>query len=184
VAVRYELRYRGQSFELGVEEDVRADMTGSSSATAPVGAPRPQSGGGPASGAIRGSFAPADDGPPPDPDVLREAFAEAHEQRYGYRDDGVGVELVTIRVSAWGTTPHLRLAATEGEPTPDAAREPTPAAAGEPTLGAAREPTPGAAIEGPTVCSLPGSTLYVPDGWRGTVDDYGTVHLHDEGAGE
>ena len=99
VAVRYELRYRGQSFELAVE---------------------------------------ADDGTPPGPDALREAFARAHEQRYGYRDDGVEVELVTIRVSAWGAAPRLRLASAEGEP------------------------APGTAIEGPTVCALPGSTLYVP----------------------
>ncbi len=130
VAVRYELRYRGQSFELAVEEEQEEeDMQAQGGAT-------------------------------PDPEVLREAFAQAHEQRYGYRDDGVEVELVTIRVSAWGAAPCLRLAAVEGEP------------------------APGTAIEGPTVCSLPGSTLYVPDGWRGAVDDYGTVHLHDHGAGE
>ncbi len=73
--------------------------------------------------------------------MLREAFAQAHEQRYGYRDDGVEVELVTIRVSASGAAPRLWLAAVEGQP------------------------QPGTAIEGPTVCSLPGSTLYVPDGW-------------------
>ncbi len=122
VAVRYELRYRGQSFELAVdEEDARTH-----------------------------------DGAPPGPDALREAFAQAHERRYGYRDDGVEVELVTIRASAWGAAPHLRLAGVEGEP------------------------APGTTIEGPTVCRLPGSTLYVPDGWRGEVDDYNTVHLRDE----
>ena len=33
------------------------------------------------------------------------------------------------------------------------------------------------------MCSLPGSTLYVPAGWRGAIDDYGTVHLQDEGVG-
>jgi N-methylhydantoinase A len=135
VTVRYELRYRGQSFELTVEEED-------------------------AQQAQNGSGQPSDDGAPPGPDVLREAFAQAHERRYGYRDDSVEVELVTIRVSAWGAAPHLRLASAEGEP------------------------APGAAIEGPTVCSLPGSTLYVPDGWRGEADDYGTVHLHDVGAGE
>ncbi len=134
VAVRYELRYRGQSFELVVkEEDAQAQSRGGQ---------------------------PSDDGIPPAPDALREAFARAHEQRYGYRDDGVEVELVTIRVSAWGAAPRLRLASPKGEP------------------------APGTAIEGPTVCPLPGSTLYVPDGWRGAVDDYGTVHLYDEGAGE
>jgi N-methylhydantoinase A len=134
VAVRYELRYRGQSFELAVEEeDARAQSR---------------------------SGQPSDNGAPPGPDALREAFAQAHEQRYGYRDDGVEVELVTIRVSVWGAAPRLRLASSQGEP------------------------APGTAIEGPTVCSLPGSTLYVPDGWRGAVDDHGTVRLHDEGADE
>ncbi len=119
VAVRYELRYRGQSFELGVDED-----------ESPPAAP-------------------------PDPDALREAFARAHEQRYGYRDDDVEVELVTIRACAWGAAPRLRLA------------------------GAAGEPAPGTRIEGPTICALPGSTLFVPGGWKGEVDAQGTVHLRD-----
>jgi N-methylhydantoinase A len=124
VAVRYELRYRGQSFELAVEEKEEEDVK-------------------------------AKTGGPPSPDALREAFARAHEQRYGYRDDGVEVELVTIRASAWGAAPTLQLA------------------------GPAEEPAPGTTIEGPTICALPGSTLYVPHGWRGEVDALGTVHLHD-----
>jgi N-methylhydantoinase A len=140
VAVRYELRYRGQSFELAVEEE---DVWIQNGSDEPSGRDAPHE-----------AFTPA----PPSLDVLREAFAQAHERRYGYRDDGVEVELVTIRVSVWGAAPRLRLASAEGEP------------------------APGTAIEGPMVCSLPGSTLYVPDGWRGTVDDHGTVHLHDEGA--
>ncbi len=122
VAVRYELRYRGQSFELAVDED---------------------------------------DSPPcrpPDPDALREAFARAHEQRYGYRDDGVAVELVTIRASAVGKAPKLSL------------------------TGADPEQPPGTRIEGPTSCPLPESTLFVPAGWSGEVDAYGTVHLNDTGA--
>ena len=52
VAVRYELRYRGQSFELGVEEeDLRADIAGSSRAQAPAGQLRPPVSGPPAAGA-------------------------------------------------------------------------------------------------------------------------------------
>ncbi len=161
VAVRYELRYSGQSFELAVEEeDVRAGMEGSWSALAHAGATRPPGSGPPALDATREASTPADGSAPPAPDALREAFAQAHERRYGYRDDGVEVELVTIRVSAWGAAPSLRLASPEGEP------------------------APGTAVEGPAVFSLPGSTLYVPEGWRGTVDDYGTVRLHDEGAEE
>jgi N-methylhydantoinase A len=143
VGVRYELRYRGQSFELAVEEEDLQAQNGSGAPSDPD--------------ALHEAFARGHKGSPPTADVIREAFAQAHEQRYGYRDDGVEVELVTIRVSAWGAAPRLRLAAGDGEP------------------------APGTAIEGSTVCSLPGSTLYVPAGWRGTVDDYGTLHLHDEG---
>ncbi|MFI5005574.1 MAG: hydantoinase/oxoprolinase family protein [Solirubrobacterales bacterium] len=138
VAVRYELRYRGQSFELAVEEEeVEKKKKKEEEEEEDV---RARTGG------------------PPSPDALREAFARAHEQRYGYRDDGVEVELVTIRVSAWGAAPTLRLA------------------------GPAEEPAPGTTIAGPTICALPGSTLYVPQGWRGEVDALGTVHLHDVGA--
>src|SRR5204862_1867100 len=68
VRVRHELRYRGQSFELVVEQSDDAD-----------------------------------------PDALREAFAEAHEQRYGYRDADADVELVNIRVSAWGPSSQPRI---------------------------------------------------------------------------
>jgi N-methylhydantoinase A len=156
VAVRYELRYRGQSFELAVDEQDAHTHDGASLGLE----------------ALPKELARAHDRSPPDPDALREAFAQAHEQRYGYRDEGVAVELVTIRASAWGAAPRLRLAAVEDEPAPDAAIE-----------GPAVCPAPGTAIEGPMVCPLPGSTLYVPYGWRGEVDDYGTVRLRDEGTG-
>jgi N-methylhydantoinase A len=132
VAVRYELRYRGQSFELAIDED---DHRGQSFEPTLAGESQRSR--------------------PPDPDALREAFARAHEQRYGYRDDGVEVELVTIRASARGAAPRLRLADAVGEP------------------------APGTRIEGPTVCALPGSTLFVPAGWQGEVDAQGTVHLRD-----
>jgi N-methylhydantoinase A len=151
VAVRYELRYRGQSFELAVqEEDVLAQTT------APPGplvqTPTPAR---PPAQAPTPARASPQTGAPPGPDALREAFAKAHEQRYGYRDDGVEVELVTIRASAVGAAPQLRLTEATGEP------------------------APGTRIEGPIVCALPGSTLFVPAGWQGEVDAQGTVHLHD-----
>jgi N-methylhydantoinase A len=141
VAVRHELRYRGQSFELTVEEeDVAARYAaGSLGEQGSPGAPRD---------------VPTQTPEPPDPDALREAFARVHGRRYGYRDDGAEVELVTIRVSAWGAAPQL-------------------------TLEAAGEPRPGTQIEGPAVCPLPESTLYVPPGWAGEVDAHGTVRLRD-----
>jgi N-methylhydantoinase A len=165
VAVRYELRYRGQSFELSVEEQESAEAgrppdpwrlsfeeeeKKEKEKFAEAGrTPDPRTRAGAARPSARESARPLE------LDALREAFARAHERRYGYRDDGVEVELVTIRVSAWGAAPRLRLAAAAGEP------------------------SPGTRIEGPTICALPGSTLYVPRGWSGEIGAHGTVLLRD-----
>jgi N-methylhydantoinase A/oxoprolinase/acetone carboxylase beta subunit len=116
----YELRYRGQSYELPVESESV------------------------------------------DPDDLREAFAQAHERRYGYRDDAGAIELVTVRASVWGATPELSL---RGDSDGSANR-----------------------IEGPAVYVLPEATLYVAPGWSGAEDEWGTMHLQStstqrEGAG-
>ncbi len=86
-----------------------------------------------------------------DPAILREEFAREHERRYGHRDDSGDVELVTIRLSVWGATARLSLRSVEG--------------------------ADGTPIEGPAVCPLPEATLYVPAGWSGRVDEWGTVHL-------
>jgi N-methylhydantoinase A len=87
-----------------------------------------------------------------EPAVLREEFARAHERLYGYRDDSGEVELVTIRASVWGAAPELSLRGAEGVDS---------------------EP-----VAGPAVYPLPEATLYVPSGWSGEVDEWGTVHLH------
>src|SRR5438445_631225 len=55
------------------------------------------------------------------PEELLRAFAGAHEDRYGYREDAAEVELVNIRVSAWGPAPRLRLHGPAGPP-PEPAR--------------------------------------------------------------
>src|SRR5581483_6186032 len=68
--VRHELRYRGQSFELPVDEE----RTGGAGLTGRA---------------------------------LRDAFADAHESRYGYRDEHAEVELVNLRASVWGEAPKL-----------------------------------------------------------------------------
>src|SRR6185312_10100745 len=114
--VLYELRYRGQAFELAVEHDG-----------------------------------------PVDPDTLREAFAEAHEQRYGYRDDGVQIELVNVRASVWRTAPSLRLRADADD-----------------ALAV------GSRVSGPSVHALADSTLHVPSGWSGVVAEHGSILLHDD----
>jgi N-methylhydantoinase A len=145
VRVRHELRYRGQSFELGVEEEL------------PVG---------------------GGDERRLDPDGLRAAFGEAHERRYGYREEDGDVELVNMRASAWGPAPELRL-----RPATAAASGPTGTRAvvfgGEPVEAAEfrGELAPGSELDGPALCALPGSTLLVPGGWHGDVDAAGTIHL-------
>ncbi len=94
-----------------------------------------------------------------DPHVLADAFAEAHEQRYGYRDERAAVELVNVRVSVWGHAP-----------------EPQPRGDDDGELA------PGATLSGPGVHALGESTLYVPAGWSGVVDQHGTIVLDDDRA--
>jgi N-methylhydantoinase A len=98
----YELRYRGQAFELAIS-------------------------------AAR--------------DRLREAFEDAHEERYGYRDPDGELELVTIRVTATVAGAQVELETTEPEP-----------------------------IAGPVV-ALPESTVFIPDGWSARLDDQGTIRM-------
>jgi N-methylhydantoinase A len=148
VRVRYELRYRGQSFELAVDEEL-----------GPAGEP----------GARRT--------PGLDPDGLRAAFASAHEQRYGYRDEDAEVELVNARVSVWGASPPLR-------PKADGTGAPAPEMrpivfGGEPLASTVLrgEPAPGAVLSGPTLCALGQATLLIPPQWCGEVDEHGTIHL-------
>jgi len=114
------------------------------------------------------------------PAALREAFAAAHEERYGYRDGDGEVELVTVRATATRTGREVDLAGgagREGTQRPDGRREAV--------LGGERRDTsvwrgalaPGARLEGPAICELPEATLAVPPGWSGEVDASGTVVL-------
>jgi len=70
-------------------------------------------------------------------------------------------ELVNVRVSVWGAAPEL-------------------------VVRAGRDDAfaPGARVAGPTVCALGDSTLFVPDGWSGEVDERGTFVLVDRLAHE
>ncbi len=149
VRVRHELRYRGQSFELPVDEELEP------------GAREP---------AERRSAGL-------DPGGLRAAFARAHERRYGYRDDDAELELVNMRVSVWGPSPALALQAAGA--TAPVAQTGTVVFDGRPTASAILrgELPPGTRVTGPALCALPDATLLVPPGWSGEVDEQGTIRL-------
>jgi N-methylhydantoinase A len=107
---------------------------------------------------------------------LRDEFDTAHERRYGYRDEQAAVELVNLRVSAWGAAPHLRPRAGEGAH----AHETTSILFdGAPVRAHVHrgEPAAGSELHGPALCALPEATLLVPPGWDGRVDGHGTIVL-------
>jgi N-methylhydantoinase A len=133
----YELRYRGQAFEL----------------------------------AVGGSLTP-------EPDQLREAFEALHNERYGYRDSEQPLELVTIRVSASVPGADVSLGARPDQGELERGRRPATFGGVEIELDVLRgSPPPATEIAGPAVVELPESTLLVPPGWSGQVDDSGTIHL-------
>jgi N-methylhydantoinase A len=137
LSATYELRYRGQAFEL------------------------------PIAGATE-----------PDPDELRAAFESEHAERYGYHDPEQELELVTIRVSA--TMPGADVSLGEAGDADQLQRSHRGATldGSEVELEVLRgSPAAGTEIRGPAVVELPESTLLVPSGWSGQVDQHGTIHL-------
>lgn len=155
--VRWELRYRGQSFELAVEQDVEVALGEDNASTHSHKPSRPRI--------------------DVDPERLREAFAQAHEERYGYSDEQGEVELVNIRLSAFGEAPALTLAGDARSTRPS---ESTEVVFGGSPLTARLwrgELPAGTKIEAPAVCAMPEATLFVPPGWSGSVDPHGTIVL-------
>ena len=132
--VVYELRYRGQAFELPIP--------------------------GPAE---------------PDPDRLAEDFAREHEARYGYRDPGGELELVTIRVAAVLAGPIPRPRAAEPGKVGEGSREARFGGDWMETRVITGEPPAGFEADGPCVFELPEATLVLAPGWSASVDESGTV---------
>ena len=84
---------------------------------------------------------------PLEPD-LAQAFQRAHEERYGYADESREIELVAVRTAEVVPGPEISFQATER-----------------------RE------VVGPALVELPGATCWVPEGWRGSTNDDGTLVL-------
>jgi N-methylhydantoinase A len=118
-------------------------------------------------------------GTEPDPGDLRDAFAAAHEQAYGYRDPEGEVELVTLRVTATEPGPEIDPAAAgaAGRGAERATRRAILDGAEHEAVVLTGEPAPGTEVRGPAICELPEATLVVPPGWQGHVDESGTIRL-------
>ena len=84
---------------------------------------------------------------------LRTLFEAEHEARYGYHDPAQEIELVTIRVSAFGAAATVELQAAAGLP------------------------ESGEVLAGPTVLRLAESTILIPADWHGTMTGGGAVML-------
>ena len=97
----------------------------------------------------------------PDPDDLRRAFDEAHEERYGYSDDDAPLELVTVRVAA--ALPKTDVPPTEGADAEDRGERDGWFDGEQRSMKVARG-VPGD-LAGPAVIELPESTVVVPPGW-------------------
>jgi N-methylhydantoinase A len=145
--VAYEMRYRGQAFELAV----------------PGSKQRPTGARGRAALEI------------PDPADLAERFAAEHEREFGYRDDDAEVELVNIRVGAVVRGPAPRPVAAAAGRLERATRRAMFDGAWLDTEVLRGEPPAGERAEGPCVFELPEATLVLPPGWSAEVDALGTI---------
>src|SRR4051794_13168553 len=112
--------------------------------------------------------------PRPDPERLRSDFRAAHEERYGFADDGAEIQLVTVRVRV--AVPGGELPEAAGHP--DARDRGTRPAtfAGERVEAQVFAGAPDS-VEGPAICELAEATLVVPPGWSGSADADGTITL-------
>jgi N-methylhydantoinase A len=110
---------------------------------------------------------------------LKECFHAAHERRYGYRMDDEAVELVNLRLTA--TVPVEKPKLDEPGREGDVERGRREANFGGewvevPVLDRERMGS-GSGVEGPAVIEFKESTCVVNPGWRGAVDNVGTLVL-------
>jgi N-methylhydantoinase A len=110
---------------------------------------------------------------------LDERFHAAHERRYGYRMDEEPVDLVNVRVTASVSTekPMIRERARSNNAAPESRRASfdgkwvSVAVYDRAALGA------GSDLTGPAIVELGEATCVVRPGWRGRVDEVGTLVL-------
>lgn len=115
-----------------------------------------------------------------DPGELKDAFDDAHRQKYGHASESDEVEIVNLRVAAVGTVEKPRQPelpqADGGPPVPSGEREVYFDGAFRPTALYDRERlTRGAAFAGPAIINEEGATTVIPPGFDVRVDEYGNL---------
>jgi N-methylhydantoinase A len=117
-------------------------------------------------------------------DELAARFHVEHARRYGYRMDDEPVELVSLRLLATQAVakPTLRPDPTAGGRATDGGekarrRVNLDGEWEEVAIVAGERLAPGATLAGPVVVEYPESTVVVRAGWRGTVDQVGSLEL-------
>jgi N-methylhydantoinase A len=111
--------------------------------------------------------------------ALEGRFAEAHERRYGYRVEGEPVELINLRLTTTVevTKPGLR-DRRGGRAGPRARRRVNfDGVWHEVPVYDRRRLGSGNRIRGPAVVEFPEATCAVRPGWRGAIDEAGTLVL-------
>ncbi|MBA2441840.1 MAG: hydantoinase/oxoprolinase family protein [Rubrobacter sp.] len=118
------------------------------------------------------------------PKELASRFHDAHERRYGYRMEGETAELVNLRLVATVAVERPELREAPAESSERTERR-------EANFGGEWREVPvldragmgaGSRVEGPAVVEFAGSTCVVRPGWRGEVDEVGTLVLKKTGA--
>ncbi len=110
---------------------------------------------------------------------LAARFHQAHERRYGYRMPEEAVERVNLRVVAVTPVAKPSLYAAAAAGTRRSVRRRASFGAGWQEVEAVDRTSLGAGwrVEGPAVVESPDSTCVVRPGWRGVVDQVGTLVL-------
>jgi N-methylhydantoinase A len=112
-------------------------------------------------------------------DALAERFHAHHERRYGWRADDAGVELVNLRLTATlpGPRPTLREAPAGDRSGPGRREVSVDGDWREVDVLDRADLGAGSKVEGPAVVEFAEATCVVRPGWRGTIDEVGTLVL-------
>ena len=98
-----------------------------------------------------------------------------NERRYGYREDGGAIELVTIRLAATSPLTRVGELRASGRGASRRRRRMRFADGWAEAEVLSGEPAVGEAVAGPCALELPETTLLLPPGWRAEVDEAGTI---------